>query len=570
MLHQMEILTISNCRKGGAQSTKVHMHTQKLKLGLLLDSFNVPAWVYYVIQRVTKENSGEFNLVILNEDTSGSNKTKIDTSVYSIFNQIDEKLFTKEPDPFELKNTAELLINVPAIKIHPVQDGRISSLSDLDLEIIREYQLDILIKFGFEDLELEALDASKYGTWFYYHGDDRIMRGGTPGFWEVAENWSETGTALVSVGGSFALDRVLFRSHFMTYPLSPARHRSYYFWATVSFLPRQLSLLQRFGKEKYCREIERFNAAPLRRIKRYEAPSNLPATISIVKIIGRLIKEFLQRILYVDQWFLLFSLKGDGFDGFSKFNKIMPQKDKFWADPHTVQVDDRYYVFIEEFLHAKNKGHISVIELDKTGNWKPPVKVLEKDYHLSYPFIFEWNDKFYMVPESGANKTIDLYECAEFPYTWIFKQCLMDNVSAVDTTLIYYSGKWWLFTAMAEHAAAMPHVELFLFYTDDLFGGQWIAHPQNPIVSDVKSARPAGSLFKEDGKLFRPSQDCSKAYGYGFDLNEIEILSETEYRERKTVSIRPDWDKKIRATHTFATCGNLTVIDAFTQTPKFG
>ena len=102
MLHQMEILTISNCRKGGAQSTKVHMHTQKLKLGLLLDSFNVPAWVYYVIQRVTKENSGEFNLVILNEDTSRSNNAKKDTSVYSIFNWIDKKLFTKEPDPFEL------------------------------------------------------------------------------------------------------------------------------------------------------------------------------------------------------------------------------------------------------------------------------------------------------------------------------------------------------------------------------------------------------------------------------------------------------------------------------------
>jgi hypothetical protein len=248
----------------------------------------------------------------------------------------------------------------------------------------------------------------------------------------------------------------------------------------------------------------------------------------------------------------------------------MPPKEKFWADPHLIQVDGRYYIFIEEFVHAKNKGHISVIELDETGKWKAPVKVLEKDYHLSYPFVFKWNDKFYMVPESRANKTIDLYECADFPYKWNFKQCLMENVSAVDTTIIYYSNKWWLFTAMAENEAAAPIFELFLFYSDDIFSGKWIAHPKNPIVSDVKSARSAGSLFVKDGKLFRPSQDCSKRYGYGFDLNKVEILSETEYYEKRTLSIRPNWDKKILATHTFASCGNLTVIDAFMTTGKFG
>jgi hypothetical protein len=248
----------------------------------------------------------------------------------------------------------------------------------------------------------------------------------------------------------------------------------------------------------------------------------------------------------------------------------MPSKEKFWADPHIIQVNEKYYIFIEEFLNSKNKGHISVMELDELGNWKAPVKVLEKDYHLSYPFVFKWNDRFYMVPESLGNKSIDLYECIEFPYKWNFKQHLMNNVSAVDTTLIHYCGKWWLFTAMAENEAAAPYVELFLFYTDDLFSGEWKAHLQNPIISDVKSARPAGSLFLKDGRLFRPSQDCSKAYGYGFDLNEIMILTETEYREKKISSTRPNWDKSILATHTFANCGNLTVIDVFRQTLKIG
>jgi hypothetical protein len=335
-------------------------------------------------------------------------------------------------------------------------------------------------------------------------------------------------------------------------------------------LPRQISLLQRLGEDEFYRETEKFNTASLHEIKKPEAPSNFLAVMAIAKIAVRLVNEFFKRLFYANQWFLLFSLKQDLSGDLSKFNKIKPLKDIFWADPHAIQIDERYYIFLEEFSQAENKGHISVVELDKTGNWKPPIKVLEKDYHLSYPFIFNWNGKFYMVPESRANKTIDLYECAEFPYKWNFKQHLMENVSAVDTTLIHHSNKWWLFTAIAENPAAAPNVELFLFYSDDLFSADWKAHPGNPIISDVKSARPAGSLFAEAGKLFRPSQDCSKAYGYGFDLNEIEVLSETEYCEKKVLSIRPNWDKKILGTHTFANCGDLTVIDVFTKMPKLG
>ena len=146
----------------------------------------------------------------------------------------------------------------------------------------------------------------------------------------------------------------------------------------------------------------------------------------------------------------------------------------------------------------------------------------------------------------------------------------MKNVKAVDTTLVQHGEKWWLFTAIAENEAAAPNVELFLFYADNPFTENWNAHPQNPIVSDIKSARPAGDLFFKDGKLFRPSQDCSKMYGHGFDLNEIETLSETEYCERQISSIRPDWDKSILATHTLTMQGKLTMIDAFTQTRRVG
>jgi hypothetical protein len=145
----------------------------------------------------------------------------------------------------------------------------------------------------------------------------------------------------------------------------------------------------------------------------------------------------------------------------------------------------------------------------------------------------------------------------------------MENLKAVDTTVIFHQGKWWLFTGISENEGAFPEVELFLFFSEDLFTGQWTPHPKNPIVSGVTKARPAGRIFTRDGKLFRPSQDCSKTYGYGFDLNEVLVLSESEYKEEKVLSVRPDWDKKILATHTYGAVGKFRVIDAYTRRRKF-
>ena len=79
------------------------MNPQKLRLGILLDSFDVPAWVEDAVHRVVEGNSGEFILVILNSTSEKPHKNNGSTIVYSIFNQIDEKLFTKEPNPFAKK-----------------------------------------------------------------------------------------------------------------------------------------------------------------------------------------------------------------------------------------------------------------------------------------------------------------------------------------------------------------------------------------------------------------------------------------------------------------------------------
>jgi hypothetical protein len=546
------------------------MNPSKFRLGILLDSYQIPAWIYRSIERVINLNSVEFSLIIFNENTHVQfknskilNNTR--TIVYKIFNTLDEKIFNQVQNSLEIMNAKKLLSGVPVIKVKPINKEGNNYIKPSDIEKIRGYGVDILVRIGFDPLFGEILTASKYGVWAYrFEGDPN-------GFWEVVNGQPETRSDLIVLNEEINGGRTIYSSSSFTYPFSPARNKNRTLWKSSSFLPRQIALLYLLGEKKFIAETEKYRKVGSLRVQKGSKtpPSNLLSMWLIGRLLTRIVREMFFRIFFLDEWFLMFALGPNGSIPFKDFKKIVPPKDKFWADPHITQVNGTYYIFIEEYLREKNKGHISVIELDELGNWKAPIKVLEKEYHLSYPFIFEWNDKFYMVPETRANKTIDLYECSEFPYKWNFKQCLMENVSAVDTTLVHHSNKWWLFTAMAENEAAGPNVELFLFYTDDLFSGEWKAHTKNPIISDVKSARPAGSLYMNEGKLFRPSQDCSKTYGYGFDLNEIEVLSETEYCERKTLSITPNWDKRVLATHTFGICGNLTVIDACSRIQKF-
>ena len=146
----------------------------------------------------------------------------------------------------------------------------------------------------------------------------------------------------------------------------------------------------------------------------------------------------------------------------------------------------------------------------------------------------------------------------------------MSDVEAVDTTLFWHSGRWWLFTNILETQGSSIYDELFLFSSESLLTTEWTPHPMNPIVSDVRCARPAGRIFLKDGRVYRPSQNCSKRYGYGFNLHEITMLTMTDYQEEMVAVVEPKWDKAIQATHTFNHVDGLSIVDVSQRRRKFG
>ena len=240
---------------------------------------------------------------------------------------------------------------------------------------------------------------------------------------------------------------------------------------------------------------------------------------------------------------------------------LEPPRDRFWADPFPLQRGDNYYIFFEEFLYDKRKAHISVMEMDASGECGEPQKILELDHHLSYPFIFAWNGETFMIPESKQAKCVSLYRCVSFPHRWELDRVLLDNVQAVDSTVHEYGGLWWLFCNIG--GTHFPsNDELHLFWAPSPLG-PWHAHTRNPVKTDVKSARPAGKLIQKNGSLYRPAQDCSVRMGGAISVNRILRLSEEEYEEVEVSRIEPTWRKGLLGVHTVNQAGRLTLLDCF-------
>jgi hypothetical protein len=131
----------------------------------------------------------------------------------------------------------------------------------------------------------------------------------------------------------------------------------------------------------------------------------------------------------------------------------------------------------------------------------------------------------------------------------------------IDATLHFENGLWWLFANSRSHSFTSTNDQLFLFYSKDLLSTDWKPHPQNPVATHIDNCRPAGRLFKQNGKLYRPAQNnASKHYGYGIKINEIIVLNENQFEEKEIYSFDPN-ELKLKASHHIDFTNQLTVID---------
>lgn len=550
---------------------------KKLRIALLVDSFSQPRWAHKIVEDIHGSRFAEIVLVVImnaSDDQSSSYFRKLsrrgNTLLWSVCLKIDNLALSPYPDPFEPVHMRQATDDWPTLTVQPFRRGQEHYLNEKDISEIVSYNIDVALDFGKRAMAGAVTRIARHGIWSAGTSLNAIRRGGPPGFWEVLRGEPATEFTLRIATGEKNCDKIPYRSYTSTDIFSVKGTRSKLYWKSATAVVRKLRELFEHGPVSLDHGSSSTGVQPSNgNSQSHSDPTNAQMLSFLLKIGRRRVERRLLDSMRLERWYLAYKLGDFGClaPKFEDLNYMEPPGDRFWADPFPVQVDAKYYIFMEEFLYDAKKAHISVIEMDLDGTWKQPVKVLERDYHLSYPFLFEWHGQLYMVPETKRNNTIELYRCVEFPLKWEFDRVIIDNVQAVDATLHEDDGIWWLFCNIGGREFS-SNDELHLFFAKTPFG-PWTPHRRNPVKSDVRSARPAGRLFYRDGGLYRPSQDCSVRMGGAIVLNRITRLTPEDFKEESVSRIDPTWRKGMIGTHTINATGALTLLDCFTYLRKY-
>lgn len=531
---------------------------EKLRIVVLVDNLMAPTWVAETLAALVDSDVAE----VINVAAVAVRPLPRFPLVFDLFLRIDAILAG-------VARTATATCSLPGRLPQIVFSACVASRIEPTLEIsaddqqrITDLKPDLIIAFGLPQIGSALASIARLGAWsFERRATDPyraaiwllqpLLRGEAVTLGGLAVHMSDTDQRHLLQAGWCATSQLSF-----------ARNRAHQLLRVPALLLRALRQLAR--GESLQRE-----AAPC-----LEPPGALSMLQFSVRLVARGLRRQLPQLGTIESWFLAIRRSASGLDPdrpqLLDIKRIMPPPEFYWADPCAVQRDGRDYVFIEEYVYAEQRGRITVIEFDENLDVVRSHCVLKTAWHLSYPCLFESGGDTLMTVESSEAQCVTLYRAVAFPDQWEVVAELLRGWRFVDTTLHCHGQHWYLFANVTESALGYDERiwdDLFLFVADSPTG-PWQPHPLNPIVSDVRQARPAGRLFEHDGRLVRPSQDCSIDYGYAVVFNEVVTLSPTDYSERRIGCLEPRWARGLRGCHTYSRSGDLDVLDGKLRIPR--
>ena len=236
----------------------------------------------------------------------------------------------------------------------------------------------------------------------------------------------------------------------------------------------------------------------------------------------------------------------------------------YLADPVVWSENGRHVCFVEDFDYDTMKGTITGYELTTEGSI-PLGTLLEEPFHLSFPFIFQWDGQTWMCPDTHEAGEIRLYRPNSFPTGWRYSKTIMKGITATDTMLVEHEGRWWMLTNIDTSTLDERCSELHLFHADRPDSERWTPHPGNPVIFNSEQARNGG-LIKDGGKLYRVFQVHGfNQYGESMGVAEITLLTPSAYEENIIAAISPDLFPGCLGTHTLSCSNGVLALDILSQ-----
>ena len=420
---------------------------------------------------------------------------------------------------------------------------------------LKEYDLDLLIAFELNKPSQILSQASRLGLLSFYHDEQNQKFKYPICFEEVLKKQNKTSFNILHVAPQTQKVVRILKGSFVTHS----------FFLTNQ---RNLFLRRNFYMQKILKDIHQgknLNGKSLKlesQINKIATPRIMDQFRYIIHVSSIIKNRILNRFINKrDNWNV-----GINFSNWKDFDFIKSIIFKnpdghYLADPFILKEGAETYCFVEDYDWSKGKGSIAAYQISSGDPINLGI-VLEESFHLSFPYIFKYESKIYMLPESSDNMDIRIYESVEFPTKWKLKTIIKENVSAADSMIFSRNGMWWLFSNINPIGGRDYCSELSIFYTDNPIDGEWMPHEKNPVIFDPSSARNGGMVLDNDS-LYRVGQIQTFGMygGGGVSINQIVELTPSSYKEQSVLKLYPKFQQGIKGAHHLHSDGGITAFD---------
>lgn len=532
-----------------------------LHFGIMLNGFSMQYWQRACFLNLVDSGLAHCRLLIINdqEEERKSFLQKLGAFMsHKPLYHLYLRYFCKTRSRINV-DCSDILSGIRQINCKTIRKGKFSEYFDQkDLEKIQTLRLDFILRFGFNIIRGEVLNIPAYGVWSFHHGDERTYRGGPTGFWEMYNNEKINGAILQRLTDTIDAGIVLKRGYFEVTAHSYPAHVDHLLMNSIHW------------PVSICKDILSENAGyfsdkpSTSRVKINRIPGNWKMVIFLLQQAWKKIRFHFNDLFFEEQWNIgvIEQSIGNIIESQSIKNDIhwlpLRKRSLFHADPFIFQDHDRYVMVYELFDYKTNKGIICKTSYLPGQGFSDTEVLMTAPYHLSYPCVFQKEGINYFIPEKCETGKVSLYRLESPVLKPVFIRDLITGIKAVDTTMFEYEARMWMFlTIQDDHS----NLNLYAYYAENLTD-EFKPHRNNPVKTDIGSARPAGNIFNVNNQFYRPSQDSSVRYGGSLKLNRLKVLTPDLFAEEEFAHFQPIKNSPYRkGLHTMNNSGNLTVID---------
>lgn len=269
----------------------------------------------------------------------------------------------------------------------------------------------------------------------------------------------------------------------------------------------------------------------------------------------------LRELFYSSFYYVAYRQRsGEGIQSDGIWTVLRSSESEWFADPFLFEWEGRHFIFAERMNRWRLLGSIAVCEILDNGKVSKFREILVEPFHLSFPNVFEHKGQIYMIPESGNNRDIRLYQAKRFPDEWEFVKVLYSGANFVDTSFVSKTDDGNAFINSYDWDKRKPY-----YFRFDLNNLSLRKLPDSPALMNE---RCGGNCFEEQGHCYRVLQDCSQRYGKKLLINRIDCddfegggASDQPSIEIQPKDLRLDTEQRPMCCHTYNRAGSLEVID---------